>query len=493
MKNTTLKQFFNNIIVKNTLILIICSLFVKGLGLINRIILTRMMGNVGISLYILSLPSISLFMSLAGFSLNIAMSKIVSENNVKKQYSNKYLLKKAIQISLLTSFIMIMIIFTIISPLTTKWLKQENSFYPILSCVTFLPLVAVNNVIRGYLNGHNKINISAYISVFEQTTRIIISIALIIICSPYGLIVTVTALVLSMGIGELLSLILSLFILRKFKINDNTSNKNPTKEIISIAVPTTLSRLISNFSIFLEPIIYTLALTNLSYNNKDIMYLYGEVNAYAIPLITMFTFIASSLATSIIPIIAKNHVNNNNEYNNALIKKAIRLSLYPGILISIILTFFSDELMQLIYHTTIGASYVKAFAFLFLFYYIQPPLVATLQALGESKKIFTISLIANIIKLTLIFSLVYVNQIKHQSLILAMIISSTIATLACYYAVKNKTGFKLTFNDSMKFIITSLISTLSALLFKQIFTNFIVAILAISISFILSITTLSDK
>ena len=223
------------------------------------------------------------------------------------------------------------------------------------------------------------------------------------------------------------------------------------------------------------------------------MYLYGEVNAYAIPLITMFTFIASSLATSIIPIIAKNHVNNNNEYNNALIKKAIKLSLYPGILISIILTFFSDELMQLIYHTTIGASYVKAFAFLFLFYYIQPPLVATLQALGESKKIFTISLIANIIKLTLIFSLVYVNQIKHQSLILAMIISSTIATLACYYAVKNKTGFKLTFNDYMKFIITSLISTLSALLFKQIFTNFIVAILAISISFILSITTLSDK
>ena len=80
---------FKNSLVRNTIILIICSLLVKGLSLFNRIVLTRLLGNDGISLYIIALPSVMLFMSIAGFSLNIALAKIVSENLITKKYSNK--------------------------------------------------------------------------------------------------------------------------------------------------------------------------------------------------------------------------------------------------------------------------------------------------------------------------------------------------------------------------------------------------------------------
>ncbi|HPT89797.1 MAG TPA: oligosaccharide flippase family protein, partial [Bacilli bacterium] len=71
-----------NLFIKNTFILIISSLIIKVLGLLNRILLTRLLGHEGISLYILSLPTIILFISLCGFSLNTAVSKIVAMNTV---------------------------------------------------------------------------------------------------------------------------------------------------------------------------------------------------------------------------------------------------------------------------------------------------------------------------------------------------------------------------------------------------------------------------
>lgn len=71
-------------LIKNTLVLIATSLIIRVLSLANRIILTRLLGNEGISLYVIILPSLMLFMSIAGFSLNTALSKVIAENAVSK-------------------------------------------------------------------------------------------------------------------------------------------------------------------------------------------------------------------------------------------------------------------------------------------------------------------------------------------------------------------------------------------------------------------------
>jgi hypothetical protein len=69
------------------MILIITSLIIRLLSLFNRIILTRLLGNDGINLYVISLPSIMLYMSVAGFSLNTALSKVIAENTVTNKDS----------------------------------------------------------------------------------------------------------------------------------------------------------------------------------------------------------------------------------------------------------------------------------------------------------------------------------------------------------------------------------------------------------------------
>ena len=48
--------------------------------------------------------------------------------------------------------------------------------------------------------------------------------------------------------------------------------------------------------------------------------------------------------------------------------------------------------MNLIYKTDIAHKYVRNFSFAFLIFYVEPILISTLQALGENKKLFIITM-----------------------------------------------------------------------------------------------------
>lgn len=487
-----------NTLVKNTLILIITSLIVRLLSLFNRIILTRLLGNEGISLYVISLPSIMLFMTISGFSLNLVLSKMISENEVTKKYSDKVVLKKALLIGLITSLITIIILLIIIKPLVYIGLKQPKTFYPILACIIFLPLVAINNIVRGYFNGKNLINISAYANLLEQISRIIIGTIILYIFLPFGLITSVSVAIISMGIGELISLGYSLIKLKKHKPNQNNTNISPAKEIFKIGLPITASRLIGNFTLFLEPIIYTLALTILKFTADDILYKYSAVTAYAIPLITLCSFISQSIATAIIPSISKANASNNKNEINYYIKKACILSFIPGILVSILIREYGYEYMYLVYKTNIGANYVTKLGALFIIYYISSPLMAIMQALGRQKFLFKFNIITNFIKLALIFSLTFINFISYNSLIFSMLLVTTFSTMYIYFYLKNKYHFKFSFTEIFNFCLLTIITYLSLLILKAGINNYLLNTIILSTLFILyskilKITSLRDK
>ena len=64
--------------IKSTLILVIGGLITKILGMIIKIITTRIVGLEGIGLYTMVMPSFNLFITIATLSLPLSLSKIVS-------------------------------------------------------------------------------------------------------------------------------------------------------------------------------------------------------------------------------------------------------------------------------------------------------------------------------------------------------------------------------------------------------------------------------
>lgn len=488
-----------NSLVKNTLILIITSLIIRILSLGNRVILTRLLGNEGISLYVITLPSIMLFMSIASFSLNTALSKVISENLATKKYQEKKIILSAISIGLIMTALTSGIILIIIKPLVNLGLKQEDAFYPILSSLLFLPLVMLNNIFRGYFNGHNRINVSALANLIEQVSRISFGILFLFLFLPYGLVTSVTMSIIAMGVGELISLIFILIKIRKTKIStSNYSSNNPQKAILEIAVPTTFSRLIGNLSEFLEPIIYTLALTIVGFSSKEILFEYSAITAYSLPLITICSFISQSIAVAIIPNISRSKALGEDYKVLYYIRKSLLLSFIPGILVTILLHNYADEYMNLVYNSSIGSHYVQKLSVFFIFYYLLSPLWAIMQALGHAQFLFKLNIISNILKLILIFSFCFIPNIGPGSLMLTLLLSTIANALILYFYLKNNYRLRFYFSEIIKMLILTVFTLLALGILKAGFSNYLLNTIFLSIIFIilskvLKVTSLYNK
>ena len=252
--------------------------------------------------------------------------------------------------------------------------------------------------------------------------------------------------------------------------------------IIKVAIPSTLSRLIGNFTFFLEPIIFVYVLTKINYTSDIIQNTYTIFNAYTIWLLTLRSFVYNALSTSVIQSISENYVTGNLNKVSYYIKKTIIFSLIPGIFISIILFYYPYELMKLIYGTTEGAKEVKYFVVFFLPYYLQAPLSSIYQALGKAKSLFIISSIFNVLRLLLIVVLSYVDFINLNSLLFATFITLDIFSLIIYIKIKKLTFFKISFNHSITLLLLAIFIISLLFLFNLLNINLFISV---SISFII--------
>ena len=135
--------------IKSTIILIFGGAITKALGMLIKIIMTRIVGTEGISLYMLVFPTFSLFMTISQLGFPIAVSKLVSE----EMYNNKKLVFSIIPFSLLLNFFLMLIIIIIAPYLANDLLKEPRVLYPILAIALVLPFDSISSILRGYFFG----------------------------------------------------------------------------------------------------------------------------------------------------------------------------------------------------------------------------------------------------------------------------------------------------------------------------------------------------
>ncbi len=397
-----------NKFLKSTLILIIGALFTKLLGFIIRIIFTRLVSQNEINLYSIIMPTYSLLITLAGLGLPLAISNLIAENKT----NSKKILFSIIPASLIINIFLIIIIFLIAPIISNNLLHNKDAYFPIISIAFILPFISLSSIIRGYFFGKQKMFPHTLSNIIEQLFRLLIILIFLPKLLKYGTVITVSAYILLNILSEIISIIVFLLFAPKnfaIKKEDLKPDIRIVKDIMSIAIPTTSSRIIGNIGYFFEPIILTLTLTFIGYSNDFILNEYGIYNAYVLPLLTIPSFFIIALNTSLVPEISKN------KDNKTLIKRRLKQSLIIsfiiGLISNIFVYIFTNQLLTIIFDTTLGANYIKFLAPFFIFLYLEGPLVSTLQALNYAKYTMKVTIIATITKLIslFIFSLMHIG------------------------------------------------------------------------------------
>ncbi len=394
--------------IRSTFTLLMGGLITKILGMVIRIVTTRIIGTEALGLYTLTLPTFNLFITIATLSVPLAISKLVAEET----RNNKKTVFGIIPLILLINLIIMLILILSSKFIAIKLLKNKLLYYPILSISFTLPFITISSIAKGYFIGKEKMFPNVLSNITEQITRILIIVFIIPKLLKYGTVQSVSLIILINIISELSGiLILFVFAPKKFKIKKEYFKYDKTliKDVYKISLPTTIGRLISSIGLFIEPIIITYIFTYLGYTTKYITYEYGILCGYVIPMVTMPQFLSSAISNALLPIISKyNSINMKNEVKKKL-KKACILSLLISLPFTIIFIIFPKESLNLMFKTSIGYNYLKICAPLFIISYIIMPISFTIQGINKSKNIMIGNLINIITKTISLIFLSFLN------------------------------------------------------------------------------------
>ena len=424
-----------NIFIKSTIILILGGVITKILGFIIRIIYTRIVGAEVIGLYSLVMPTYSLLITIATLALPTTISKLIAEGN----HNNVKIVSTSTILIMLIN--LVVVIFMLISAkfIAINLLHEERCYLLIISMALTFPIISISSIIKGYYYGKQNMIPNVVSNVIEQVIRGLLIYIFVPIIMEKSEILAACSLFLFSFIEELVSIFVNLLFLPKnIKINKVhlKPDKYTLKNILNISLPTVSSRIIGNIGYFFEPIILKNLLLFSGYSNNYILVQYGAYNAYTITILTVPSFFITAISSALIPEISKHYLDRSNNLLLKRLKEALFFSLIIGISYSVLLIFFGSHILNAIYNTNLGLSYIKVLAPIFPLFYIESILMSFLQAINKASTTMRITIIGVIIKLV-VLAITSLLHIGLYSLIISEIVNIfVVVSLNIYYVRK---------------------------------------------------------
>jgi len=433
--------------VQATFIMIAVGFVTKALGIVNRIIITRSLGEGAIGVYMLISPTVMLLATLATVGLPVAIPALVARGDIKE----RKVLSAALTISsTLSTLITIMMVF-LAQPISEHLLKDDRVVLPLMMIGPLLFVVSFTSILKSYFQGKENMTPGALSTLVEQLVRMGLSVVLISWLLPKGISYAVVGLMLASIAGELVSaaILTTMFIQFKKKNYPKADFKLPKlepvvfKDVLGISLPTTGSRLVGTITHFLEPIIVARMLFRMGYGSGVGTQMYGAVSGFAIPLLFMPSFISGAVTGAMIPAISKAYKNRDLSTIHKRLSTAFKIAFFTSGFYLMLVMIFPYEIMNLLYNSSTGAEFLKIMAPVFLLIYLQAPLVATLQAIGEAKFAMRASIASSIIKLSSIILLMLIPGVNIWGLVFGILINIILLTIWYYIIVSRRIGYKM--------------------------------------------------
>lgn len=391
-----------NNFLRGALVLCLGGFITKILGFIIKIMYNRTIGTEGLALYTLIMPIYSLIVTIAGFGMPIAISKLVAEAKTR----SKVILSQGIIILLILNFSIMLLVILCSDFIANFLLNEPRVKILIIGAVLAMPQMALACVFKGYFYGKQRMLPNTISNIIEQTIRIIF----IIFFLPYfvskSIILGILSFLLINILTETASILTFMFLLPKnIKINitDIKYNSYYFKDLLFTSIPLVSSRIIGNIGYFFEPIVLSKTMLFIGYTQEFFLLEYGIYNGYSIALLLMPSFLIQALCTALIPEISKFKSLHNNKMIKKRTKEALFSSFLLGLVSTIIVVLGRNFFLNLIYNTSYGADYIFYLGFFFPLYYLEAPLSSILQALGYGTYALKTTTLGVIIKLASMF------------------------------------------------------------------------------------------
>ena len=484
-----------NSFMEGAVIATLAIIFSKIIGVLYVIPFYDIIGTKGGALYGYAYTIYNTFLIISSAGIPLAISKITSEYETKKEYKKKEAMftvaKRLIAIFAIISFLLCFLFAKPLATLIIGDLVGGNTISDVtfvIRCVSFaLLIVPILSISRGYLQGHKYITPSSLSQVIEQIVRIaIILIGSYICINKLGIPVTyaVGISVLSAGIGAAIAYI---YLHKKMKAIKSSNNikykeiskdtkKEVIKKIIGYSIPFVVVNIANNIYNTTDMILLIKGLNILGYSANDIETISSIFTTWGTKLISIVTAFATGLVISLIPSMVAAYTAKNEEEVNLYFNKTLQVLLFIILPLTIFMSIFASQIWQIFYGNSFYGPIIFRFTILVAFLdsaYIM--ICCALQALYKTKLIYIAviaGLLTNIIlDLPLILLFDKLKIYPFYGAITATIIGYTVSLAIPLISLKRKDNFN--YRQTIKTLPKLFMSLLVLIITTNIFKHFI--------------------
>ncbi len=412
-------------LVKNASILMIASIVSRVIGLLYRRPLSAVVGSVGMGYYGFASGLYSILLLISSYSIPMAVSKIISEKNAKREYRSaaktfRGALLYAVIVGGATALVCWFGGRFLLPP------NQANALPALRALAPTIFLSAVLGVYRGYFQAHKTMTPTSVSQILEQIMNAIVSVAaaffLIRALAPEGgsraSVIGAMGGTIGTGAGVVIGLLFMLFV---YRLNRGYFQKKQASD--PRGAEETYSDILRVIALMITPIIFTSFIYNCSAYLNSYLYSgiqgfhridsdliaanYGEYINYYIPLIGIPLAIASASTSAMMPEVASRFVLGQMKEAGGEANRALRLSMFICIPGMVGLTVLSYPIMGVLFPTSTDLA-ARLLLFGSVFAVTDSFSIITggvLQAIGQQKRALLnagISLIVNMAALALL-------------------------------------------------------------------------------------------
>lgn len=385
---------------KSVFYLLLSQMFIKIVGLAYKIYLTNKegFGDSGNAVYGSGFQIYALLLTFSSTGVPNAISKLVAERLAVGDNKGAYNIFKisVITFALLGILGSIVLFFTARN-LAKYWIQipeAENSLICLAPSIFFVSIIAV---FRGYFNGRQSFSVTAKSQSIEQvfkTNLTVIFVETVTYMLRTNISIMAGAANLATTVATIISFIYVFLYYRKTKgqigqeIKQSINYKpvrirKTLKTILSVAIPISISSLIASFNKNIDSFTVVRFLKTIT-SEYEAKVQYGILSGKIDSLCTVAFSLNIPFVTVFTPEIARTMAKGDRKKTDKKIKQFICISFFIALPITLIMAFFSDWILKIIFpNASSGAIFLKISSIQIIFMIIGQTVNSILQALGK--------------------------------------------------------------------------------------------------------------
>ncbi|MHA6260406.1 putative polysaccharide biosynthesis protein [Sporosarcina sp. CAU 1771] len=434
-------------LIKGTAILTIALFISKALGLLYLIPFYAIVGKENIGLYQYAYIPYNIALAIAIAGAPPAFSKFVSKYNALGDYATgRKLMRSGVLIMSITGVLAFLALFFMAEPIAHLVRKSDEQIFTIdeiagvIRWVSFaLLVVPIMSIIRGFLQGYQRMEPTAVSQLVEQIVRIIVVLvgAFIVVNFMDGSPRTaVNFAVFAAFVGAIASLIVLIFYWKRYKpefdhllVNSPPAGEIAYKEIYRELVvyifPFVLVGVINPLYQFVDMITFNGAMESIGKASVSDVYL-TMLNLLTHKFVMIPVMVAAGFAMALIPVITRYYTLDDKKGISRSLDQTYQIMLFLTLPIVIGLVVLSSEFYEVLYeYDVMGAKILATYAPVAILFGLFTVTAAILQGIDRHKWIVFSALLGLLIKFAINIPLI--KAFETSGAILATSIGYSIA------------------------------------------------------------------